>query len=207
MRELDPLYSDKRLVNLLQPRPFVEGVIAAASCSPEIPMPPQWMPWTFIESASQSQPEALNHHDWERITDCLIKTLRDTLALMKAGKTLIPKSYASPKAFNSHSDQAVWLTGFLFAHQQLQPVWQAAWEYLEKSSQTQAETAASTLKHCLKMFSVLADPDAVTHNDDVREQLPHIAKTLPRALSQYVALANELAGFLPNQFESFTETL
>ncbi len=210
MAVIAKLYQDPLIVGKLQPQAFVEGIIAAVSCCPEIPMPPQWMPWVFAADAGDDLAGG-DMARWELITDCLVRQLRDILSALRAGETLLPTSYQYEPAAGSKSSQAMWLQGFLLAHQQLQPVWQNAWEHLQvQSDDAAAVEAANTLKHCLKVFSVLADPDNLTiksEQQDFREQLPSIAKTLPRALNQYAQLANTLAGYLPNQFESFTQQM
>ncbi|MBT0585265.1 UPF0149 family protein [Alteromonas oceanisediminis] len=202
MKPLDGLYSKTHYRAALQPKPFVEGVIAAVSCAPEIPMPPEWMPWVFNVNVTDD-----SRVDWEVLTDALVKALRDTLSLVRANEPLLPKQYCLELTL-SDSEQAQWLTGFLYAHQQLQPVWQRAWEHLQTASIEEAETASHSLTHCLKVFSALADPQALLAKSDadtLRKNLPEVAKTLPRTLQQYRQLADRLAGYLPNQFESFTQ--
>lgn len=203
MTSLDSLYQDNNNQLMLRPKPFTEGVITAVSCAPEIPMPPQWMPWVFDQSATTN-----TDLDWESITDALVKSLRDTLSLLRNERLPLPELYAFDPDNPTTSSQAKWLSGFLFAHQQLQPTWQKAWECLQKDSADKAEEAGKTLRHCLKVMSVLADPDAVADkvdNQDWLAQLPEISATLPRILKQYSQLADELAGYLPNQFEQFTQ--
>lgn len=208
MSALSVLYSNHSISALLKSQAFVEGVVVGVACSPEIPMPPEWMPWVFAE-----QRAALDVNDddlWETITDGLVKTLRDTLSAMRANENLLPRDYEFDSSALSNSRQARWLTGLLFAHQQLQPVWQQAWDYMFEREESGAEEAADTLKHCLKVFSVMADPDLVLARDGqqgVRDRLPEIGATIPRALNQYIELANRLAEHLPNQFESFTQSL
>ncbi|MDM7861777.1 UPF0149 family protein [Alteromonas sp. ASW11-36] len=209
MSALHTLYTNRHAAALLRPRPFVEGVIGAAACSPEIPLPPQWMPWTFQPELGLQQEDAAGQQfTFDQITEALINALRETLANMRESKVLLPEDYNFDLSLGAGSKQAQWLTGFLFAHQQLQPLWQQAWELMQSSSQQQAEEAAQQLKHCLKVFSVLADPSAIASGDTALQQsLPAVAKTLPRALGEYQALADTLASYLPNQFESFTKRL
>ena len=166
-------------------------------------MPPTWMPWVFDGAIVDDEPV-----NWESITDALVKALRDTLSAMRANEPLLPDGYQLELEHND-SQLSQWLTGFLHAHQQLQPVWQDAWEHLQARSIDEAEAAAHTLTHCLKVFSALADPQALlskTDSAELRAQLPEVAKTLPRAITQYRQLADRLAGHLPNQFESFTQS-
>ncbi|WP_100643840.1 UPF0149 family protein [Alteromonas facilis] len=207
MSALEELYNHPNCKTKLRSKAFVEGVIGAVSCAPEIPMPPQWMPWAF----NPSQPPTDGNDDlstFEQITDALINQLRDTLAILRSDGSLLPGAYQFDGSAGIDSEQAQWLTGFLFAHQQLQPVWQNAWDNMQTCKPNEAEDAAKTLRHCLKVFSVLADPEAIMAKDtdsDLIEQLPSIARTLPRAILQYSTLANTLASHLPNQFESFTQ--
>lgn len=208
MSALLALYTNRHAIKLLRPRPFVEGVISAAACSPEIPLPPQWMPWVFIPDIGGDEDVDGQQLVFDQITEALINALRDTLANMREGKTLMPVSYGFNFSRGADAEQAQWLTGFLFAHQQLQPLWQQAWELMQTSCVEQAEEASQQLRHCLKVFSVLADPASVANDDETLQQrLPAIAETLPRALGEYQTLADSLAGFLPNQFESFTQQI
>ena len=183
------------------PKSFAEGVITAVGCAPEIPMPPEWMPWVFSQHADHTV-----ELDWEAVTDALVKSLRDTLSVLRRDELPYPPEYKFNPDDARNSAQACWLRGFLFAHQALQPVWQKAWEQLQTNSLDEAEAAAKSLQHCLKVMSVLADPDMINNNDGqtLTNNLPAIAKTLPRTLKQYIDLANNLASFLPNQFEQFT---
>lgn len=203
MSPLESLYQSSINREMLKSKPFVEGVIAAVSCAPEIPMPPEWMPWVF-EKASDNEHDL----DWESVTDALVKALRDTLSILRNDKLPYPKDYVFDPLEPQQSAQSHWLNGFLFAHQALQPVWQKSWECLQNDSLDKAEDAAKSLQHCLKVMSVLADPEAIVdkvENKHLTNKLPEIAKTLPRTIEQYIELANTLAGYLPNQFEQFTQ--
>lgn len=203
MSPLESLYQSSTNREMLMPMPFVQGVIAAVCCAPEIPMPPEWMPWVFDQNTAQSA-----ELDWEAVTDGLVKSLRDTLSVLRRDHSPYPQEYKFDLANPKGSAQAQWLSGFLFAHQALQPVWQNAWECLQNDSMDKAELAAKTLQHCLKVMSVLADPEAIVNtvdNQSLADKLPAIAETLPRTLKHYIELANTLAGFLPNQFEQFTQ--
>jgi uncharacterized protein len=200
---LDSLYTNALNRECLHSKPYTLGVVAAVCCSPEIPMPPEWMPWVFRQGNS-SQADL----DWEQITDALVKTLRDSLGRLREEKNILPESYVFDQANLDSSNQAQWLSGFLFAHQQLQPVWQNAWEHMQAKSLDKAEESANMLQHSLKVMSVLAKPSDVlaqSGKPDLADKLPDIAATLPRVVSQYAELANSLAEFLPNQFEQFTQ--
>ena len=147
--------------------------------------------------------------DWEAVTDALVKSLRDTLSLLRTEHLPLPMDYQFEPDNPNRSSQAQWLKWlFVRSINNFNPVWQKAWECLQQDSQDKAEAAGSTLKHCLKVMSVLADPNAVADkmsNQEWRDKLPEISATLPRIIKQYIELADELAGYLPNQFEQFTQ--
>lgn len=203
MSPLETLYLSSINRKMLKSKPWVEGVVAAVSCAPEIPMPPKWMPWVFDKATDSSE-----ELDWESVTDALVKTLRDTLSILRNEELPYPEEYTFRPPDPKQSEQAEWLSGFLFAHQALQPIWQKSWECLQNDSMEKAEEAAKTLQHCLKVMSVLADPESLVdkvENTTLLNKLPEIAATLPRTIKQYIELANTLAGYLPNQFEQFTQ--
>lgn len=209
MSALSVLYANSSIAALLKPQACVEGIIVGVACSPEIPMPPEWMPWVFLPIDEQVLCQPDESH-WEIITDALVKALRDALSAMRAEQTLLPEDYQFDPQAVSTSSQAQWLTGLLFSHQQLQPVWQQAWDQMFNHDESGADEAAGTLKHCLKVFSVMAEPNLVLTQEgqqELRDKLPAIGATVPRTLKQYVELANQLAEHLPNQFESFTQSL
>ena len=200
---LDSLLLGEAYREYLYPKPYVLGVVAAICCAPEIPMPPEWMPWVFKDGSEIDQTL-----DWEQITDALVKTMRDTLACLREDIDLLPENYQFDPLNLDDSEQAQWLSGFLFAHQRLQPVWQKAWENMQLNAVDKAESSATALQHSLKVMSVLACPSDVlakTNDQALKDKLPDIAATLPRVLNQYVSLANQLSEFLPNQFEQFTQ--
>jgi hypothetical protein len=67
------------------------------------------------------------------------------------------------------------------------------------------------LSRCLKMFSTLANVDlALKHRTEeqaaqLNSNLTLLIKQLPAVLQDYIKLAGELAGALPNQFEMFNK--
>ncbi|BFT31347.1 hypothetical protein D210916BOD24_25230 [Alteromonas sp. D210916BOD_24] len=202
--------------SVLPSAPHVDGMIFAVAAAPEIPMPEQWMPWLIQDSGSR-----LIDSDVDRLADELMNGLRVHLSLMREERCPLPQAILSlSNTENGHrpSRELVdWLTGLLQVHKQLEPVWQNAWKYLDRisdssQSKTGEELPEIRLSRCLKLFTTLANVDLALkyRNDQQKEQLdnsiPLLVRQVPLMLDEYTRLAGELAGALPNQFETFVKS-
>ena len=194
---------------------YVDGMVFAVAASPEIPMPEQWMPWLIQNSGSR-----LVDSDVDRLADELMNSLRLHLSLMREESGPLPQSLLNVQdTENGHrpSRELVdWLTGLLHVHKQLEPVWQNAWKHLGDNNDSTSNSDGNDypekrLARCLKLFTTLANIDLALkyRNDLQKEQLesniPVLIRQLPSMLDEYTRLAGELAGALPNQFETFVK--
>ncbi|WP_102797700.1 UPF0149 family protein [Bowmanella denitrificans] len=181
----------------------VEGLIFAVCAAPQIPPPQQWMPWVLI-SAEDLQPNQA-----EQLTQVLMDSFKHGLGKMRDEGPLLPDICRYHQGLTIEDPLSQWMSGCLLGHQHLHSTWQQAWTAMQTQNQQYAPQAASELSHLLRLFSTFANvPLALQQaadkgNSGLAEQLDAIAQTLPRALSQYVALAGKLADYLPNQFETF----
>jgi uncharacterized protein len=135
--------------------------------------------------------------------------LKDTLAEQKgSGVTFLPveATYASVKSADGFA--ARWLQGLLFAHQQLEPIWQSAWQGMQQKQPDKAPKRGKDLQHCLSLFTTFADLPFALQNqadDTFEKKLPDIFATLPRALTRYLSLSEALVPYLPDQFEQIIQ--
>lgn len=169
--------------------------MGACAC-PEIPLPDVWLPWVIkehnkIKDAAQA----------DDISDKLFVYFKHCLSQMHTNTVKLP-DYAKFELDN-YSALQQWCTGLLTAHSAREKFWQGAWEKMQKKAPELAPTMAKDLRHCLDMFTTFAEPEKV--NEKIRMQLPLISKSLHLTLANYVSLSGELAAYLPNQFESFTQ--
>ena len=202
----------------------VDGMIFAVASAPEIPMPEQWMPWLIKSSDSH-----LVDKDVDKLADTLMNGLRAHLDFMRQEKSPLPiELTVAPKVQGSirpSKELESWLNGLLQVHKQLEPVWQNAWSYLEKhveknkvntndsqkNEPEQTEPAEVRLSRCLKLFSTLANIDlALSYRNDkqaaqLESNINMLVKQLPSMLADYTKLSGELAGALPNQFDTFNK--
>ncbi|MFC3094561.1 YecA family protein [Alteromonas sediminis] len=184
----------------LMPGSFVAGLVFGVSASPEIPMPEKWMPWTLSSAAS-----SLDSHQADALADALMGQLRWQLDTMRNNQIRLPVECKWDADKTKRTTLENWLSGLMFAHQQCEPEWQVAW------NNRQIDDAVSRLTRCIKCFSLLADADAALKaspddkKDQLIENLPVLTSQLTSLLQDYVALAGELAGTLPGQFELTSE--
>ncbi len=133
-----------------------------------------------------------------------MQTLADTLAAMHNDKRLSPPVLTTPTQVPD--ELAQWCQGFLFGHQQLEPVWQNAWQHAAAS----LVEPEQRLQRCLRLMTTLADFALAKQQRNVEQSerlsaaLPQLVAQLPAVLNDYVQLANALAQGLPQQFETFT---
>jgi len=198
--ELTVFISQAHNQKLLMPESFVAGLVFGVSASPEIPMPERWMPWTLSSSAS-----SLDNQQADALADALMGQLRWQLDNMRTNQIVLPQACIWHKQKAQREVLENWLSGLTFAHQQCEPEWQVAW------NNSQVDEAATRLRRCLKCFSILADAEAAVKaspdekKDQLSENLPVLAAQLTGLLQDYVALAGDLAGTLPGQFEITNE--
>jgi len=190
----------------------VDGMIFAVASSPEIPMPEQWMPWLI-----QSSDGKLVDKDVDKLADGLMNGLRAHLDFMRQEKSPLPNELTMAEDTGDFSRPSTalesWLTGLLHVHKLLEPVWESAWQQFEKKhADTSSEAPEARLARCLKLFSTLANVDlALSYRNQeqaaqLKSNMPLLIRQLPSVLADYTKLSGELAGALPNQFETFTKT-
>ncbi len=189
---------------MLASRPYAEGVIFAVASAPEIPMPEEWMPWVIDQTGSHSISKA----QADDLADGLMKLLRDALDAMRKQAALLPVYCKWSEKSADRRALCDWLKGLLTGHQQLEKVWQRAWHEGGEQGSDLSELA-ERLTRCLKLFSTLAEPEQALANAPdaqrsvLQDGLPKLSASLPAMLQEYVAISGELAGHLPNQFETF----
>ena len=180
------------------------GVIFAIAAAPEIPLPETWMPWVIGHTSAHLPSDVV-----DEIAQSLMAGLRDTLDMMRRDKRLLPSGCSWQEEAGERVRLQNWLTGVLQGHQQLESVWQQAWDTAPAEAFTEAPD--KRLSRCLKLFSTLARPQLALHNRSAEqaEQLAQnfavLARQLPAILHDYVELAGILAAQLPNQFETFVK--
>ncbi|GGD61077.1 UPF0149 family protein [Lacimicrobium alkaliphilum] len=183
----------------------IQGLCFAVAAAPEIPPPEQWMAWTLI--APEDIDQALADKLAEPLMDCFKQQLMQMRDENTAG--IMPAECEYFPAMTMESPLSQWLCGCLLGHRQLEPVWQKSWQRMQQQVPEKAPDAAKELSHILRLLSTFANIELAIEqadergNPDLRQQLPGIAMTLPRALASYVRLSGTLAGYLPNQFETF----
>jgi uncharacterized protein len=212
-----PVFEKGKLTHVLPSAYKADGMIFAVAASPEIPMPEQWMPWLIQSSSS-----ALVDKDVDALADVLMNNLRAHLQCMTDDSPLMPTrcEYSGGEVDTAPeipAELAQWLEGLLYVHQQLEDVWQQAWEKLSAKEALREDINASDtpekrLSRCLKLFTTLANVElALQYRNpgqaqQLKENLPLLWKQLPAMIQDYIALAGELSAALPNQFETFTKT-
>lgn len=209
---LAKIYQQDSLQKVLPEQYESDGMIFAIAAAPEIPMPETWMPWLIKNTSSVMVDAEVN-----LLADGLMDGLRAHLQAMQAGDICLPVRCRAKKGQSVQSSPVgQWLTGLLFAHQQLDSVWQKAWEKHQqvaaKKTASEDESAEKRLSRCLKLFSTLANVElAMAQRSPAQaaalsDNLYMLWQQLPSVLSDYERLAGELAAALPNQFEMYTNT-
>lgn len=196
----------RQLPGVLHPLDYVKGVIFAVAAAPEIPMPQQWFAWVFKQHG-----QLTDGNQADALADCLMDELKRQLSHMRSltQQDSYQLDYHFPQDNQVTNPLSQWLTGLLFAHQQLQPVWQGAWQQMQEKMLEDVQQHQKDLRHCLSMFSTFADmPLAIRQasekgNPALAEQLPIIFNSLPLALAKYIKLSGKLVNYLPDQFEQF----
>ena len=191
--------------NYTQPYYFIHGQLFAVAAAPEIPMPDQWIPWTLKRQDLPVTPEQA-----EELTLLLMSLFQLHLRNMRDEQLALPDFCQFPQDYNIDSPLSLWFQGLLSVHQQLETVWQQGWDKLQQQHGDMLDTSRE-LKHVLSMFSTFANiplalekltPEAA---EKLEQKLPAIFEALPSAFTSYVDIAGKLAGFLPDQFETFSK--
>jgi len=188
----------------LQPYYFIHGQLFAVAAAPEIPMPAQWLPWVLkrhdLPGTSQEADE---------LSLLLMSLLQLHLRHMRDETLDLPDFCQFPETHSLDSPLSLWFQGVLSVHQQLEGVWLQGWDKLQQRGDT-LETSRE-LRHVLSMFSTFANiplalekltPEAAIK---LERKLPEVFQSLPGAFQSYVDIAGKLAGFLPDQFETFSK--
>jgi len=214
---------DDLLAELCQQKPFqsalhryyyIHGLITAVSACPEIPMPEQWMAWTFKASSAK-----LNTSEQDKVANALMTTLQSQLRCMTEKSALMPNETAFTDSelqkvndtLSVNSPLSLWCSGLLAGHSQLENVWLNAWDKMLEKEPTQLKARQKQLKHVLSMLSTFANvPLAIEQaenngNSALRNHLATIARSLPNALNEYVDLSGSLVSYIENQFETFVK--
>ncbi len=205
MKSLDVLFSDIGDSHFLQNQFFVEGTILGACSCPEIPLPDDWLPWTIlhhnkIEDTVQA----------DRVFSQLFEYFRCVLAEMR-NNIYAPPRYLQYSLASSNLELQSFMQGLIYAHQQCESIWQNAWVLMQAKNAEKAPSLSKDLKHCILMFSTFADIKQATMQAEQRNEsafsqnLPTISRSIPAAISKYLAISGELAAYLPNQFETFEQ--
>ena len=212
MNELSAAWQVPEIAALLPDQYFADGFIFAIAASPDIPLPERWMPWLIEQNTTQLSLSAA-HADV--LADALMGGLRAHLNRMRLDTSLLP-DYLPAAGLSDTVSQAIsaWLSGLVAAHRHLEPVWGTAWQNLQQTETLTPgqEDPSLRLRRCLKLFTTLADPQLAlaqrseTEAAHLNNSWPSLLAHLPGMLKEYVALAGELAGALPNQFEMFSKT-
>ncbi|MDT0595501.1 UPF0149 family protein [Glaciecola petra] len=206
---LSELYDNPKQAAFLHPQEYLEGCLLGACACPEIPLPDVWMPWVIKQHKQIESPEQV-----ERISDVLFAFFKARLADMHNDTVKLPE-YARvakemPYDKKDYRALSLWAQGLLMAHSAREAYWQNAWDKMQQQVPDKAPVLAKDLSHCLLMFSTFADPqktisEATKKGDkQLLEKLPIIAQSLQKALEKYVAISGQLAQYLPNQFETFS---
>jgi len=199
---------DKDFKLILHSSDFVGGIIFAVCAAPEIPMPDEWLNWTFKQRGQLASTQQA-----DTIAEVLMSVLQEQLREMRADTFHFPMHGSKlPESPSTELPISKWLSGLLLGHSQLQPVWQHCWQHVESKQADKLPTLQRDLKHCLMMFSTFANiPLAIEEatrkgNLKLLDNFDNIFAALPEALKTYVDLSGTLTQFLPDQFETFVQT-
>ena len=201
MSPLSELYQNSQISTALHAEDVVQGMIFGVCATPEIPMPEQWMPWTFAQHQQLCEEAQIN-----KITEVLMQQMAETLQDMSQGNiAFITQWEYDENSQTVNTPCQLFLAGLLLAHEQCEAMWQAAWQKLPTEEQT---VQADNLTHCLNMFSTFVDVTVALERagdnaSTLAAALPQIFAELPEAIMQYNELSGLLARYLPNQLEQF----
>lgn len=103
---------------------------------------------------------------------------------------------------------ADFLQGVLLVHQAQEKQWQKAWDTMPETAQV---AHSKTLQQCLSMMTTFADVPLTISKKSPAQQpafisaLPQLFLSLSNTIERYVGLSGQVASYLPNQFEQFTQ--
>lgn len=207
-QQLEQLCNQVPFKGTLHPVNYIDGLLFAAAAVPEIPMPEQWLVLVFKQHGKlASEAEA------EKLTEVLLAVFKEHLRSMKDSSASLPTDCVMPNKNQSGGPLAHWMTGLLTGHSEFETLWHQSWELMLQQNPNSAPQLKKELTHCLSMFSTFANvPLAIEQakqqgNEQLEPNLEKIFLALPKALDLYVQLSGNLAQYLPNQFESFTQPL
>jgi len=184
----------------------IDGLLFAIGAAPEIPMPDVWLPWVVKQQGN------INDQDVDTLMGVLLEQLKFRLSSMRDECFILPKG-CEYKEGESNLALTHWLTGVLYGHQQLEPVWREAWKHMQEKAPESQESLMRDLSHCLRMFSTFANPELAIEQAKERgtanleQKMPHIFQSFPKALQQYVDISGKLVSYIPNQFEMYQEPI
>jgi uncharacterized protein len=199
------LYEQPQHAHFLHSRFFVEGVITGACACPEIPLPDVWLPWT-ISKHNQVQDDKQADYVFTQ----LFTFFKSALAAMKDNQLTLP-DYAVFRGENDSLALSQYCKGLMTAHHSSEKDWAIAWKKMQALAPEKAPQLSKDLQHCLLVFSSFADPALAIEQARARgetslaDKLPLIAQSLQDTLTQYIGISGQLASYLPNQFETFTQ--
>ena len=193
---------------------YLHGLVTAVAASPEIPMPEQWMSWVFKIPQSR-----LKAAEQDALAHALMTTLQQQLKCMTDKSRLMPNEEAFSDSAFQHVDAQLplqspisqWCSGLLAGHSQLENIWLNAWESMLDQEPNQVTVRQKQLKHVLSMLSTFANVSLALEQAEkkgnlaLKENLAVIARSLPKALEEYVDLSGSLVSYIENQFETFTK--
>ena len=198
---LNDLYQLSLWQKTLYSAPKVHGVLFGVSCVPEIPMPETWLGYVFNQHSQIPSEAAL-----EQLTKVLMDGLSQVLAAIHQS------DYTFCEAWNWDDSEyamfAEFLQGVLLVHQAQEKQWQKAWDTMPETAQV---AHSKTLQQCLSMMTTFADvPLAMSKKSPAQQPafitaLPQLFLSLPNTIERYVGLSDQVASYLPNQFEQFTQ--
>ena len=206
LKQLEQICESAQWRAVLHPFMYIDGLLFAVSAAPEIPMPDVWLPWVVKHQGDIQQ----QHID--QLMGVLLARLKSRLSSMRDERFHLPDNCC----FETNASNVAlshWLTGLLFGHQQLDVVWQDAWQQMLTKNPQAQKNLRRDLSHCLRMFSTFADPHLAIQqakdngNPELEAKLPQIFLSFPKALQQYVDISGKLVSYLPNQFELYQEPI
>ncbi|MGJ8630151.1 MAG: UPF0149 family protein [Glaciecola sp.] len=198
---LNDLYQLSLWQKTLYSAPKVHGILFGVSCVPEIPMPETWLGYVFNQHSQIPSEAAL-----EQLTKVLMDGLSQVLAAIHKS------DYTFCEAWSWDDSElamfADFLQGVLLVHQAQEKQWQKAWDTMPETAQV---AHSKTLQQCLSMMTTFADvPLAISKKSPAQQPafisaLPQLFLSLPNTIERYVGLSGQVASYLPNQFEQFTQ--
>lgn len=204
---LRELYQLSLWQKTLHSAPKVHGIVFGVSCVPEIPMPEAWLGYVFNQHAKVPSEAAL-----EQLTKALMDTLSQVLGAIHQSDFSFCEAWQWQPSVEEgeavNAQYSEFLQGVLLVHQAQEAQWQKAWDTMPPAAQIEH---SKTLQQCLSMLTTFADvPLAISKKSSEQQHafvsaLPQLFLSLPNTIKRYVELSGQVASYLPNQFEQFTQ--